>query len=284
MPKRNDATLVTDIKIFNRMFPYLMPKRSESLIYYKMEIEMTNALNFIKQKNRDCGEKKFRLFDVVLASLARTFVMRPALNRFIANSEYWQRDEISFNFVVKKDLTEQAPERNAIVKFQPEMTFEEISEIIRNAIDEARHSDESADETTIKYFLKLPKPLLRFAVHRLKRLDEKGRYPRSLREVDGLHVSAYVANLGSINIANPPMHHLYEWGTTSVFITMGKMHRKRLLDDQDNELIKNTLELMITIDERIAEGFYFMKAMKEMQTFLENPQLLEERPDLSQIR
>ncbi len=179
MPKRNDATLVTDIKIFNRMFPYLMPKRSESLIYYKMEIEMTNALNFIKQKNRDCGEKKFRLFDVVLASLARTFVMRPALNRFIANSEYWQRDEISFNFVVKKDLTEQAPERNAIVKFQPEMTFEEISEIIRNAIDEARHSDESADETTIKYFLKLPKPLLRFAVHRLKRLDEKGRYPRS---------------------------------------------------------------------------------------------------------
>ncbi len=284
MPKRNDATLVKDIKIFNRMFPYLMPKRSESLVYFYMEIDMTNAVNFIRQKNKDCGEKRYRLFDVILAAMTRTFALRPALNRFIANYDYWQRNELSFNFVVKKELSDDAPERNAIVKFQPEMNFEEIAEIVRDAIDTARESEESEDEATIKFFLKLPKFLLKFAVGRLKKMDEKGRYPKALSEVDGLHVSAYVANLGSINISNPPFHHLYEWGTTSLFITMGKMHRKRMLDENDNEYIKDTMELGITIDERIAEGFYFMKALKELQTHIENPELLEERPDLSKAK
>lgn len=284
MPKRNDATLVKDIKIFNKMFPYLMPKRSESLVYYRMEVEMSAAVAFVREKNRACGEKKFRLFDVLLASIGRTFAVRPALNRFIANSEYWQRDELSFNFVVKKDMKESAPERNAIVKFEPDMTFEEMASIIRGEIDKARTSNESEDESTIKFFLKLPKWLLRFAIGRLKKMDERGRYPKALRDVDGLHVSSYVANLGSINISNPPIHHLYEWGTTSVFITMGKMHRKRVIGEDDAEHIKDTLEMMITIDERIAEGFYYMKAMKELQKYIQNPELLEERPDLSQVR
>ncbi len=284
MPKRNDATWVPDIKVFNRIFPYLMTKRSESLVYYNMEIEMTNAVNYIRQKNKDCGEKRYRIFDVLLASLVRTFALKPLLNRFIANSEYWQRKELSFNFIVKKDLTEDAPERNAIVKFNPDMTFDEIAAIIYKAINDARENDESGEESTIKFFLKMPKFLLRFAIKQLKRMDEKGHYPKALREADGLHVSAYVANLGSINIANPPIHHLYEWGTTSLFFTMGKMHRKRLLDENDNEYIKDTLEMMVTLDERIAEGFYYMKAIKTLQTYIENPKLLEKRPDLSNAR
>lgn len=279
MPKRNDATLVKDVKIFNKIFPYLMPKRSESLVYYSMELEMTNAVAFIKQKNREDG-KKYRLFDVILAALTRTIALRPALNRFIANHEYWQRDELSFNFVVKTDMSEEAPERNALVKFSPEMTFSQIADITDEAIEEARNSLESEDESVIKYFLKMPKWFLKFAVARLKRMDEKGRYPKALRDVDGLHVSAYVANLGSINISNPPYHHLYEWGTTSIFITLGKMHRKRLLDENDTEYIKDTLEMGVTIDERIAEGFYFMKAIKQMQHFIEHPELLDEPPVL----
>ncbi len=283
MPKRNDATLATDIKIYNQMFPYLMQKRCDSLVYYGIEVEMTNAVNYIRMKNKEAGTKKYRLFDVVLASMLRTMALKPAMNRFISNYHYWQRQEYSFNFVVKKDLTEEAPERNAIVKFQPEMTFEEIARITYDAIEEARTSDESGDEAIIKNFLKLPKFLLKFVFRILKWLDTIGKYPKALQEVDGLHVSTFIANLGSINVANPPFHHLYEWGTTSLFVTMGKLHRKRLIDDKDNEYIKDTMEMGITVDERIAEGFYFMKTMKLLQYHLEHPETLDEAPDLSEV-
>jgi hypothetical protein len=284
MPKRNDARHIQDIKIFNRMFPYLMPKRTESLVYFTFELEMTHAVQYIHRKNRASAGKKYRIFDVILAALARTFALRPGLNRFIANYEYWQRDEITFNFVVKKDLTEDAPERNAIVRLTPEMTFEQVAELIGITIDDLRGSEESDDESVIKYFLKMPKWFLKFAVGILKHLDKHGRYPKALREVDGLHVSAYVANLGSINISNPPLHHLYEWGTTSVFVTIGKMHRKRLFNEQNVEQVKDTLELGITIDERIAEGFYFMKAIKMLQRFIEHPELLDEPFNPDDIR
>ncbi|MGM0431091.1 MAG: 2-oxoacid:acceptor oxidoreductase [Spirochaetota bacterium] len=283
MPRRNDATLVKEIKIYNKMFPYLMPKRTGSIVYFMMEIDVTRAVTFIHQKNRAAGEKRYRLFDVVLAALARTITLRPALNRFVANYNYWQRKELSFNFVVKKDLSEQSPERNAIVKVQPEMTFDEISAVIRERIDQLRNSEESGDEAIIKFFLKMPKWFLKLATGCLKWMDRHGCYPKALREVDGLHVSAYLANLGSINISNPPLHHLYEWGTTSLFVSMGKMHRSRKLDEQDNEQIKDTLDLGVTIDERIAEGFYFMKAIKLLQYYMENPSELEEPLNQNEI-
>lgn len=252
-----------------------MPKRSESIVYFMMEIDVTQAVAFIHQKNKAAGEKRYRLFDVVLSALTRTITLRPALNRFIANYEYWQRRELSFNFVVKKDFSEQSAERNAIVKVQPDMTFDEISAVTRETINHLRNSEESADESIIKCFLKMPKWFLKLATGCLKWMDKHGCYPKTLREADGLHVSAYLANLGSINISNPPLHHLYEWGTTSLFVSMGKMHRSRVLDAQDNERIKDTLELGVTIDERIAEGFYFMRAIKLLQHYVENPAELE---------
>ncbi|MBC8452243.1 MAG: 2-oxoacid:acceptor oxidoreductase, partial [Spirochaetes bacterium] len=96
--------------------------------------------------------------------------------------------------------------------------------------------------------------------------------------------TSFIANLGSINIPNPPYHHLYEWGTTSLFLTLGRLHRTTILDENDNEFIKDTIQLGITIDERIAEGFYFMKALRILQEHLENPELLEDRPDPAMMK
>jgi len=279
MSKRNDAVHVTDLKIFNRAFPYLMKRRCDSLVYYKLDIEMTNAVQFIQKKNHEAGERKYRVFDLIMAAMTRTVALRPALNRFISDYEFWQRNEISFNFVVKKDMRENSPERNTIVKFEEDMNFEEVSAIMRQAINSAMRIDENPDEALMKFFLRMPKWLLKITTKVLERWDRKGRMPKQIRDADGLHVTSFIANLGSINIPNPPYHHLYEWGTTSLFLTLGRLHRTRILDENDNEYIKDTIQLGITIDERIAEGFYFMKALRVLQDHLENPELLEERPD-----
>lgn len=284
MPRRNDATHVDTIRLYNRIFPYLMKRRSDSVVFYSLEIEMTNAVQFIQRKNREAGERKYRIFDLIIAALVRTTALRPSLNRFICNGEFWQRNELSFNFVVKQDLTEEAPEKNAIVRFESDMIFEEVAAIMRQTINSARRNDQDESEALLKFLLRLPKPILKIVISMLGALDKRGRMPRSIGSIDGLHVSAFVSNLGSINIPNAPFHHLYEWGTTSIFITLGKMHRSKHIDENDHEYIKDNMLFGFTIDERIAEGFYFMKAMRLFRELLENPELLELRPNLSKAR
>ncbi len=283
MGKRNDAFEVKDIRIYNRIFPYLMPKRTDSLVYYPMSIDMTRSVNFIRLRNKQAGEKKYHLFDLIMAALVRTFALKPALNRFIMGSKFWQRNNLSFNFVIKTGYNEEADERNAVVTFEPDMVFEEIAAIMRQTINSIRRSEEAEEEGILKMLLRLPPWMLRLVIGTLRRLDRIGRYPKSLRAIDGLHVSAFVANLGSINIPNAPYHHLYDWGTTSLFITFGKLHRTKDIKKDGTDQITDRIDFGITLDERIAEGFYFMRAMNLMRYFLENPHMLENPPDLDGV-
>ncbi len=279
MRKRNDATIVRDVSIFNRFFPYMMKRRCDSLLYFNIEVDVTNAIRYTRQKKKKARGKDVtvRLFNVLMAGLVRTIALRPALNRFIYNYDFWQRNELSFNFVVKREMTDESPERNVVIKFTPDMTFDEISDIMHNAIQHAWYDDVSEDEKTIKLLLSLPKFITNAVVAFMKWLDKIGCYPKSLRDSDGVHVSAFIANLGSIDIPYPPHHHLFEWGTTSLFVVLGKVHRKKVLGENDEEEIRDVMELGFTIDERIAEGFYFIKSMKIFKNLLENPEELDIR-------
>jgi hypothetical protein len=119
--------------------------------------------------------------------------------------------------------------------------------------------------------------LLRFIVRMIRYFDRHGIAPKALRDADGLHASAFVASLGSIGLAGSPHHHLYEWGTTSIFVTMGMMKRKRVLDENNQRTFVDTMEIGVTLDERIADGFYFIKSIQVMQDYLDNPEKLMEK-------
>lgn len=284
MIKRNDAVPATDISLYNRINPFIMTRKTDSVVYYSVEVEMTNSVQFIEKKNREAGEVKYRVFDLIVAALCRTVSLRPRINRFIANYQYWQRNEISFNFRISKDLNPKISDRHAIARFEDDMYFEEVAAIMRHSVNAAIRDEENEDEKLLKRVLRLPNWIIRITAAYLKRLDRMGRLPKRIRNIDGLHVTALVANLGNINIPNPPFNHLYEWGSTSLYISMGKMHRTKIIDENDNEFIKDTIQFGFTIDKRIAEGEYIMKAMRIFQEHLENPELLEKRPDPRQIK
>ena len=282
MKRRNDATYVADLAPFKRIFPYAMPRRCDSVVYHQFTVEMTNAVRFIKDLNkREPGDHTYRVFELFLAALLRTMVMRPNLNRFLMDYRCWQRNELSLNFVVKEDYTDDAPEHSAIIYFEPEMTFVEIASVINKTIESSRKGDsDNKTDRAINLFLKLPSWLLRLVVGIIGHIDKKGFAPKALRDADGLHASAFIANLGSINLMGSPHHHLYEWGTTSLFLTMGALRRKRILDERGERSYIDTMEIGVTVDERIADGFYFTKSMALLQTYLDNPEKLMERPEL----
>ena len=48
-----------------------------------------------------------------------------------------------------------------------------------------------------------------------------------------------------------------------------------VFDENGNATMKPTVELGLTIDERLADGYYYSKTIKLLKKLLENPELLE---------
>ena len=280
MNKRNDAVRVYDILPYKQIFPFIMKKRSEALVFQSMIIDLTKTVEFIKTNKAPDG-RSYRVFEVFIAAVLRTIALRPELNRFLANNKYWQRNELSVNFVVKEDYTDDAPEHSMPLYFKEDMILPEIADIINNAIIEQRNpSNDSSTDALIRFFLRFPQWFIKAFVIFASNLDKHGRAPRALREADGLHTTIFISNMGSIGLGGgSPHHHLYEWGTTSLFATMGIMRRTRKKVG-DKTIITDSMEVGFTVDERITDGFYFTKSIKIMQELLNDPATLMERPVL----
>lgn len=280
MSKRNDAVRVFDIDPYKQIFPYIMSRRSDALVYQNMVFDLTRTVAFIKDQKIENG-RSYRVFEVFLAAILRTIALRPQLNRFVANYRYWQRNELSLNFVVKESYTDEAPEHSMPLIFEPDMTLPQIADIVNAAIEEQRTpASSNFTDRAILFFLRFPRPVIRLIVAFARLLDQNGRAPKALREADGLHTSIFVSNLGSIGLGGTsPHHHLYEWGTTSLFMTMGQLKRQRAYEN-GVRITKDTMEVGFTVDERITDGFYFAQSIKLFQELLNNPQKLMERPVL----
>lgn len=283
--KRNDAKQVFDIPLYNRIFPFMMKRRCDALVFQTLNLDMTTAVEFVRKYNRDNPESKFRMkiFYVFVAALMRTFAMRPELNRFIANSRYWQRNELSLNFVIKETYSDEAPEHSTPLVISPDAILPEIAKILDDTIEQARGGDETSDDTdnAIRFFTKFPPWVIRSVVNVAGWLDKKGKAPSMLRDADGLHTSVFISNLGSIGLAEgATQHHLYEWGTTSVFLTMSSLNRTVTFEENGEYRKRYGMVVGVTLDERIADGFYFVRSFMYLQNLLQNPEMLLERPVL----
>lgn len=282
--KRNDAKQVFDIPLYNKIFPFMMKRRCDALVYQSLTLDMTEAVEFVREYRKSHPEAPYtmKVFYLFIAALMRTFAMRPELNRFIAKSRYWQRNELSLNFVVKEAYTDEAPEHSTPIIIAPDATLDEVSRQIDDVITTARTSDED-DETynAVRFFTKFPAWVINSVIGLAGWLDRRGKAPSILRDADGLHTSVFISNMGSIGLAEgATQHHLYEWGTTSVFVTMGSLERTVSFGDNDELVKKYKMVVGVTVDERIATGFYFVRSFMYLQNLLQNPSLLLERPVL----
>ena len=106
-------------------------------------------------------------------------------------------------------------------------------------------------------------------------MDKHGLLPRSIIDASPFHTSLTVTNLASLRI-NEIYHHIYYFGTTSMFIAIGMVKKHlELVGGQPTEV--RYLPLGIVMDERITNGSQFAIAVHRMKSYLADPTLLEER-------
>jgi hypothetical protein len=64
---------------------------------------------------------------------------------------------------------------------------------------------------------------------------------------------------------------LYDFGTASLFVSMGRTHKNA--EDEN----KNNFYIGYTIDERICDGFYLSNTMRLFESYLAEPALMEQK-------
>lgn len=272
---RYDAKRVRDIDGLHFYMAYLMPKRTDAEVYINEKIDITELLKYIEEKNAS-GERKVTLFHCVIAAVARTLKMRPLLNRYISGKHYYMRNEISMGFTIKKKFTDHSEETLMIYRPKDEENLCAITDRLTPKVKEAkkeRENGQSVDDI-LNIVKKLPKPIMHLFMAAMRFLDNTGLMPKAFSSVDTNYVTVLLSNLGSIK-CDAVYHHLNNFGTNGIVITIGEMHKEVMLDENNNPIIRDVVNIGATLDERIADGFYFARSLKLVKHLFKNPHLLD---------
>ena len=256
------------------IMPIIYPNRCDNEAYIAEKIDLTNVNEFLKQKNAERPVFKYTFFHIVVAALIKTITLRPKMNRFIANKNTYQRNEVSAAFVVKKEFSDNGGEALAFLHAREDSTLTSLHEQLYQQISECRSDHVDASTDAMDFFNKLPRFLSKFIVWLMTRLDVHGWVPQSLIATDPFYSSVVLSNVGSIKLKSG-YHHLTNWGTCSLFCLIGEKSLQPVFDENGNVTMKEMLELGITIDERLADGYYYAKSIRLFKHLLQNPELLE---------
>ena len=276
---RKDGYLVRDIDSMHVIAPMIMPNRTDNEAVMTETIDITAVNKYLEEKNVEGIDFKYTFFHVILAALAKTVVLRPRMNRFYKGPRLYDRKDIIFSFVVKKQFEDDAHEALALVKIDPDSDVSPIEQIyskVKKFVFSVRRENKKDNTSDImdKLVTALPKPILKFVFSVLRWLDYHGHYPTFLMTEDPYFSSVFVSNLGSIKMkAN--YHHLANWGTNSFFVIVGEKHKKAFPAEDGGVEWREVIDLGLTIDERIADGVYFAKSLKIFRELIANPELLE---------
>ncbi len=271
---RKDATLVRDIDPLHIIMPCMFPNRCDNESYLTETIDLTNINKYIEKQKMDNPESEMKLFHIICAALVKTLVLRPKMNRFVQGKRLFQKNDLSLSFVVKKQFNDKAQEGMVFMNFEDDNTLFDTNKRILNEVHVNRNSKSDSATDSLAMFSKLPHFVTVLVVKFLNWLDYHGWMPQSICDTDMGYSSVFISNLGSIKL-NAAYHHLTNRGTNSIFVVIGEKKKMPFYDENGNVEMRETVQLGLTLDERIADGYYYSKTVKLMKYLLNNPEELE---------
>lgn len=272
---RKDGIWLKDLPAMNRIMPGVMPNRADNEAYITVEVDLRPLDAYLAQKNHGRAEDKYTYFHVISAAIAKAFVLRPRMNRFICNKRIYQHRDLTLAFVVKKQFSDKSEEGLAFLKIDEAETMDTYHNKIMSVIHDNRRDDIKDTSTGAMDFLnKLPQWLINLIISTTLWLDKHGWAPDFLIGTDPNHASIFLSNLGSIGLEGG-YHHLVNWGTNSCFIVLGKKYMKKEYFKDGSSDLYEVIPLGITLDERIADGYYYSGTVALVKELLTHPELLD---------
>lgn len=281
--RRKDGKRVKNMNIIDKAEPFFMPMRIDAVNYAHIKVNCENLDEFIKSE-REKGNS-ISYMHIVITAIVRIMYLRERMNRFIMNGIIYQRNGIFISMDVKKSLSDDGELLTLKFPFKGTENLYEVQEIVNNEI--AKNLDKNAEEhaTTknAENLTRLPAWLLRIAMSIVRFCDRHGMLTGLLMKASPFHTSCFLTNLKSIKL-NYIYHHLYNFGTTSVFMSMGKEQMEPIVLKDGSLSVGKIMNLGFSLDERVADGLYMGKTLRLFESYLQNPEeLLENVPEKEDI-
>lgn len=275
---RSDGKRIKAKDPFFRIIPYVMKERSDAQVFFEETIKLEEVDALIKTMRKE--GTKVRFVHIVIAGLVRVLSQKPKVNRFIAGKKAYSRNRIAISIAIKKSLDVDSPEAIIKLHFSPTDTLYDIIEKVNTAFEENVEKMDQQNDTdkAAKFFNMLPGFLLNFSIGCIKFLDNHRMMPKFLINLSPFHSSIFVVDLGSIGISSA-YHHIYNFGTTSVFIAFGTKDKELTKDSNDALSTRKTMNFKYVVDERVVDGYYFASAIKLFRMIMHKPTQLLEAPE-----
>ncbi|MBQ9759999.1 MAG: hypothetical protein IJW16_01480 [Clostridia bacterium] len=276
---RSDGRKLRTIDPLTKFMPYVMSQRCDACNTYADMFDMSKTEQYCRERVKN-GQTNFSFLHVMLAAYVRTVSQRPAINRFISGQKIFARNDIQVVMTIKKELTSEAPETCIKVRFDPADTIDDVYEKFNKAVTEvtSKPEEKSAFDKLNKTLTLIPGLLCRWTVKFLNFLDYFGMLPKKLLWLSPFHGSLIITSMGSLGI-RPIYHHIYNFGNLPIFIAYGGKRSVVSCDRAGNVSVKKYAEIKVVTDERICDGFYYASAFKYIRRLVENPEMLEVKPE-----
>ena len=271
---RADGTRVRGLSPIVQALPYIMPRRYDAQNWANDYVDEEILRNYIRQKRRD-GLSVTHM-SVLVAAYYKAALENPKVNYFIMNRKVYRRNHFCFSFVILKTRADGTPDETTLkIYLKPEDTVFSISQRIKEHIDRnlvAAHNNRTDRFAAMAFSVPgLARVVFWTAYH----LDLHGLLPKRIIELSPFHTSLFITNLASIN-TNYIFHHCYEFGTTSVFICMGKPVPDPMAPAGSG---KRLMPLGVVMDERVATGIEYARFFAAFSRYMKRPEVLESRLD-----
>lgn len=274
---RSGRIPVRNLDAFHIIMPYLVPGRTNNEAVLTEVVDIENIQKYVDKKNAGNPSYKYTWFQVITAAIAKTIYLRPKMNYFITGRKFYERTEIQTAFVVKRSFDDHSEESCAkwILDTEGGAPIDQLHTFLEKFVTKVRVKKEiDHSSNTMNVFKYIPGFLLGLVFGIIKLMDRWGIYPRSFQLDDPCYSTVFVTNLGSIKM-DADYHHIFNWGTNSFFVVISEKAKRLIVNEDGTTDIKDTIKIALTIDERIADGFYFAKSVKLLKHILQNPELLD---------
>lgn len=281
---RKDGTKIKCEDPLMKIVPHIMSERHDSQNQYLIE-QRTEVLDDFIEKQRANGTS-YNYMHIIIATMVRILKERPKLNRFVMNGITYQRDYITVSISVKKVLKDTADETTVKIPFCGNENISEVKAVVDSYIKEAQKTSENSKgvDALLKFFNALPNWFVKSLVGVIKWSDKHGLLPASLvgkYGVSPFHTSVFLTNLKSIKL-DYLYHHLYNFGTTGLFISLGKEKMQPVYNEETEQIeVGKVVKMGFVSDERFVDGLFYSNTLKLMKKYLNNPELLLNNPNIA---
>ena len=263
---RPDGTLCR-VHPYRRALGFIMPGRNESVVYFDSFVVADDLLEYIDEINE---RFEARLTHCIVAAVAVGMHEVPQMNRFIAGYREYQRTGRWLSFSVKKKKLDKKARLSALkLQMLDDESFAGLCERINDHVNVERSGKRTSQDKEMDLLNKVPRPLFAFAFKAVRWLDYFNLVPGWFIDGDGMHTSCFIANLGSVGM-KAGYHHLYEWGTSPLFLMVGKIEERPWVVDGE-VVVRKILHLRWSYDERIDDGMTAGSGINAVLDVLNDP-------------